>query len=43
MEYIELTIDNIEIVLTGMLSKNVARRNIRTDYRTLLNERAGKS
>ncbi|MDD3537212.1 MAG: hypothetical protein PHH65_02990 [Eubacteriales bacterium] len=43
MEYLELPIDNIEIVVTGMLSKNVARRNIRTDYRTLLNERAGKS
>ncbi|MDD2295186.1 MAG: Asp23/Gls24 family envelope stress response protein [Eubacteriales bacterium] len=43
MEYLELPIDNIEVIVTGMLSKNVAKRNIRTDYRTLLNSRAGKT
>ncbi len=37
MQSLELPIYNIEIVVTGMLSKNVARRNIRMDYRTLLN------
>ena len=42
MEYLELPIDNIEVIVTGMLSKNVAKRNIRVDYRTLLNNRAGK-
>jgi len=38
-EYVELPINNIEIILTGMLSKNVAKRNIKMDYRTLLNTR----
>ncbi len=42
MTYLELPIDNIEVIVTGMVSKNVAKRNIRTDYRTLLNTRAGK-
>ena len=42
LEYLELPIDNIEVVVTGILSKNVAKRNIRVDYRTLLNNRAGK-
>lgn len=39
LEYVEIPIYNIEIVLTGMLSKNVAKRNIVMDYRTLLNTR----
>jgi uncharacterized alkaline shock family protein YloU len=39
MEYVELPIYNIEIIVTGMLSKNVAKRNIEMDYRTLLNTR----
>ena len=39
LEYIELPIYNIEIIVTGMLSKNVAKRNIKMDYRTLLNTR----
>lgn len=39
MEYMEIPIYNIEIVVTGMLSKNVAKRNIKTDYRTFLNSR----
>jgi uncharacterized alkaline shock family protein YloU len=42
LEYLELPIDNIEVIVTGILSKNVAKRNIRMDYRTLLNNRAGK-
>ena len=42
MTYLELPIDNIEVIVTGMVSKNVAKRNIRTDYRTLLNTRTGK-
>jgi uncharacterized alkaline shock family protein YloU len=42
MTYLELPIDNIEVVVTGMLSRNVARRNIKMDYRTLLNSRSGK-
>ena len=39
MEYVELPMYNIEIIITGMLSKNIAKRNIKMDYRTLLNTR----
>lgn len=42
MQYLELPINNIEVVVTGMLSKNVVRRDIHMDYRTLLNTRSGK-
>ena len=42
IEYLELPIDNIEIIVTGMLSKNVVKRNIRMDYRTLLNSRPNR-
>jgi len=40
-EYLELPIDNIEIVVTGVASKNIAKRHVVTDYRSLLNSRAG--
>jgi|LSQX01.3.fsa_nt_gb uncharacterized alkaline shock family protein YloU len=39
--YLELPIDNIEVIVTGMLSKNIAKRHVKKDYRSLLNSRAG--
>ncbi|MGI6719623.1 MAG: hypothetical protein ACOX4E_01850 [Anaerovoracaceae bacterium] len=37
--YLELPIDNIEVIVTGMLSKNIAKRHVKKDYRSLLNSR----
>lgn len=42
IDQLELPLDNIEIIITGVLSKNIAKRSIVVDYRSLLNSRLSR-